>query len=224
MVVTSSFAAIVDEATSSKGSTVFSEASWNPVTLEDATRDPSTAYRASKTLAERAAWEFVRDPESGAKFDLVTVNPPMVFGPVVHHLESLDGVNTSNARVVDALRGKWREAVPGTGAAIIWVDVRDVARAHIRAGLELPEAGGKRLFVTPGYFSNSELGQVLRRNFPEDADKLPTEDTKGGELPAEAERFKVDNEATKALLGIDWISFETSIVDTARSLKKIGGL
>lgn len=227
VVVTSSFAAMVDEAKVSDPGTTFTEASWNPVTLADIHRSPATAYRASKTLAERAAWDFVRENSGsgGARFDLVTVNPPMVFGPVAHHVASLDAVNTSNERVADCLRGRWRAeagGVPPTGAATIWVDVRDVAAAHVKAGLEIPEAGGRRLFVVAGPFSNAELAAVVRRNFPDDADRLPTADTKGGELPPESERFKYDNSETNRLLGIDWIGFEQSIVDTVKSLKKIG--
>ncbi|KAH6851110.1 hypothetical protein B0I37DRAFT_373218 [Chaetomium sp. MPI-CAGE-AT-0009] len=222
VVVTSSFAAIVDEAHITDASHTFSEASWNPVTLADVHRSPATAYRASKTLAERAAWAFVRDAANGAGFDLVTVNPPMVFGPVAHYLESLDGVNTSNERLVDCLRGKWRDAVPSAGPVTIWVDVRDVAEAHVKAGLEIAEAGGKRLFATAGLFSNAEMAAVVRKHFPEDAERLPTEETKGGELPAEGERFKFDNTETNKLLGIKWRSLEESVVDTVRSLKKVG--
>ncbi|KAK3898618.1 hypothetical protein C8A05DRAFT_47117 [Staphylotrichum tortipilum] len=222
VVVTSSFAAILNEALIDSPATTFSEASWNPVTLADVARNPQVAYRASKTLAEQAAWAFVRDPANAVRFDLVTVNPPMVFGPVVHYLASLDGVNTSNARVADCLAGKWRAEVPPTGAAILWVDVRDVAAAHVKAGLEVAEAGGKRLFVTAGWFSNAEMASVVRRHFPEDAERLPTKETKGGEIPGEEERFRFDNEATRKLLGIEWRSFEESIVDTARSLKKVG--
>ncbi|KAL2263864.1 hypothetical protein VTK26DRAFT_4660 [Humicola hyalothermophila] len=223
VVVTSSFAAIINEDKVTDPSTTFSEASWNPVTLADIHRSQPTAYRASKTLAERAAWDFVRDPQNGAKFDLVTVNPPMVFGPVAKWCASLEAVNTSNARIVDCLQGKWRaEGIPTTGAAVIWVDVRDVALAHIKAGLEIPEAGGKRLFVVSGLFSNAELAAVVRKNFPEDRERLPTEETKGGELPGEGERFKWDNSETSRLLGIDWIGFEKSIVDTVKSLKQVG--
>jgi nucleoside-diphosphate-sugar epimerase len=83
VVVTSSFAAILDESKLTDPNTVFSEKSWNPVTLEDAHKDQATAYRASKKLAEKAAWDFVADKSNGAKFDLVTINPPMVYGPVV---------------------------------------------------------------------------------------------------------------------------------------------
>jgi nucleoside-diphosphate-sugar epimerase len=222
VVVTSSFAAILDEAHIWDPSTTYSESSWNPVTLADIHNSPATAYRASKTLAERAAWEFVKDPANGAKFDLVTVNPPMVFGPVVHYLSSLESINTSNERFLDCLRGKWREEIPSTGPAIIWIDVRDVALAHIKAGLEIPEAGGKRLFTVSGLFSNSELAAVIRKNFPEYAELLPTADTKGGELPPEEGRFRYDNSATTKLLGIDWIGFEKSVVDTVKSLKKAG--
>ncbi|KAG7285407.1 hypothetical protein NEMBOFW57_010034 [Staphylotrichum longicolle] len=185
-------------------------------------QEPATAYARARRSPSAPRGTLCATPASGAKFDLVTVNPPMVFGPVVHYLESLEGVNTSNERVVDCLRGKWREAVPPAGPVGIWVDVRDVATAHVKAGLEVPEAGGKRLFATAGLFSNAELGQIVRRNFPEDADKLPTEETKGGELPDESKRFRFDNSATNKLLGIDWISFEKSIVDTVRSLKKVG--
>lgn len=78
VVVTSSFAAILDASKLSDPSITFSEASWNPVTIADIHESPAVAYRASKTLAEKAAWDFVGDKGNGAKFDLVTVNPPMV--------------------------------------------------------------------------------------------------------------------------------------------------
>lgn len=74
VVVTSSFAAILDAAKVDDPSTTFSEASWNPVTIKDIHDGPGIAYRASKTLAEKAAWDFVKSGE--AKFDLATVNPP----------------------------------------------------------------------------------------------------------------------------------------------------
>jgi nucleoside-diphosphate-sugar epimerase len=222
VVVTSSFAAILSEAHLSDPSTTFSEASWNPVTLADVHKSPATAYRASKTLAERAAWDFVKDPANGAKFDLVTINPPMVFGPVVHYLASLDSINTSNERIVDCVRGKWRDAIPSAGPVVIWVDVRDLAAAHIKAGLEIPEVGGKRLFVTAGLFSNAELARIARRRFPEDAERLPTEETKGGEPPAEGERFRFDNSETNRLLGIEYRSFEECVVDTIKNFKALG--
>ena len=215
--VTSSFAAIVDEAQLSDPSTTFTEDSWNPVTLADIHNGPATAYRASKTLAERAAWDFVNNAATtGAKFELVTINPPLVFGPVAHHLESLEAVNTSNQRLVGLIEGQWKQAIPPTGQAFIWVDVRDVATAHVKAGLEIPEAAGQRFFTTTGEFTNREIVDIVRRNFPELADKLPGSEVPGGDLPAE--RYKSENTKSREVLKMDWISLEKSITDTIKTL------
>jgi len=222
VVITSSFAAIIHEDHMADPNTTFNEKSWNPVTIDQIYSSPATAYRASKTLAEKAAWDFVADKSNGAKFDIATVNPPLVFGPLVHHLANLDSVNTSNQRFLDAIQGKWKNEVPSTGAALNWVDVRDVAAAHVKAGLEIPEAGGRRLFAVTGPFCNSEVVPILRKNFPELADKLPAEDVKGGEMPPENQRYKYDNTETRKLLGIKWISLEQSVVDTVKSLQANG--
>jgi nucleoside-diphosphate-sugar epimerase len=222
VVVTSSFAAILDEARAGDPATVFSEASWNPVTIDDIHRNPPTAYRASKKLAEKAAWEFVKDNN---KFELVTINPPMVFGPLApgQAVESLDGINTSNQRIVDLLQGKWKNAVPEVGVAWIWVDVRDVAAAHVKAGLDVKEAAGKRLFVTAGEYSNAELGKIVRKNFPEYAEQVPDDSALAvGEKPPADKRYRFDNSETNKLLGISYRTFEESIVDTVKSLKKLG--
>lgn len=222
VVVTSSFAALLDEDKLADPNTVFSEKTWNPVTAADAHKSQATAYRASKKLAEKAAWDFVKDPANNAKFDVATVNPPMVFGPVVHYLASLDSINTSNERIVGAIQGKWKDAIPPTGAAFNWVDVRDVATAHIKAGLEIPEAGGHRLFTTAGRFSNREVLNIIKEKFPEYADRLPGDDVEGGDYPPKDKLYGYDNSETTALLGIDWISLETSIVDTVKSIQAFG--
>lgn len=197
----------------------FTESSWNPSTIDDIGRSPATAYRVSKKLAERAAWDFVASEAPG--FDIVTVCPPLVLGPVVHHLATLDSINTSNERVVQLLRGEWRESIPSQGPVSIWIDVRDVARAHIRA-LENPDAGGKRLFTTAGLFSNSEIAAIVRENFPEYKDKVPGPDVKGGERPQSDKTFRWDVSQTDNLLGIKWIDLKTSITDLVASLKTYG--
>lgn len=216
VVVTSSFAAILDSSKVSDPNTTFTEKSWNPVKISEIHENPGVAYRASKTLAEKAAWDFVK--EGGAKFDLVTVNPPIVFGPVVHHLASLDSINTSNERLVRLVQGKWKSenTLPDTGV-FVWVDVRDVAEAHVDA-FEKPALGGHRLFTTAGYFSNKTLLEIVRKNFPELEDKLPAEDVKGGELPPKDKLFMIDNSETTKALGVQWRPLETAIVDTVKSL------
>lgn len=217
VVITSSFAAILNGAKVTDPSTTFNEESWNPVTLADIHENPGTAYRASKTLAERAARDFVA--EHKPQFDIATVNPPLVFGPVVHYLASLDAINTSNERFVALVQGKWKAAgaIPDTGT-FIWVDVRDVAEAHVRA-LEKSELGGARLFATAGWFSNRELVDLVRKNFPELKEKLPAEDVKGGEFPPKDKIFKLDNSKTTKATGIQWTPLEKTVVDTVNSLK-----
>ena len=101
----------------------------------------------------------------------------------MHYLNSLDALNTSNQRIRDILLGKARDEIAPT-ATFIWADVRDLALAHVKAA-EIPEAGGKRFFVTAGYFSNKEIADIIRDAFPDLESKLPTKETKGGDYPEE---------------------------------------
>ena len=78
------------------------------------------------------------------------------------------------------MTGKAKETIPETGT-FIWVDVRDLALAHIKAA-ELDEAGGKRYFLTAGYFSNREIANIIRKDFPDRASNVP-ESAKGGDYP-----------------------------------------
>ncbi|KAK7548205.1 hypothetical protein IWX49DRAFT_205648 [Phyllosticta citricarpa] len=217
IVITSSFAAIVNPSKGNWPEHTYSEADWNPATLEDATKDTMNAYRVSKTLAEKSAWDFVEKEKPN--FVVATINPPMVYGPVVHYLNSLDALNTSNQRIRDAILGKWKDEIPATGG-FCWVDVRDVGLAHVKA-MELPAADQKRFFTTAGAYSNREMVEVIRKHFPEYQDKLPGPNTPGGGYPDEGS-FKVDNSRSRTILGIQYIPFEDSIVDTVKSLKAVG--
>ncbi|KAF4994577.1 hypothetical protein FGRMN_5692 [Fusarium graminum] len=219
VVITSSFASVLDEAKFTDGSHTFSEKTWNPVTIDDINRSEATAYRASKKLAERAAWDFVA--EKKPSFDLVTVCPPLVLGPVSKHLATLESINTSNERFVKMLKGGWKDGIPPCTPVPLWIDVRDAARAHVR-GLEEPSAGGKRLFTTAGWFSHREIVDIVASKFPEFKDRLPGPEVKGGELPPKDQIFKINTEETDKLLKIDWISVEKSATDLVESLKEIG--
>ncbi len=216
VVVTSSFAAILDASKTLDHGTVYTEKSWNPNTAQDAVENKMAGYRVSKTLAERAAWDFVAKEKPA--FDLATVNPPLVFGPVVHHLATPDAINTSNERVVALLQGKWKSEIPETGTMVLWIDVRDVAAAHVRA-LETPAAGGKRLFIVGGRFDNRQVADAVYKNFPDRRDVVPGPDVKGGEAPPAEKLFQIDSSATNKLLGIEWTSLEKSITDLVGSLK-----
>lgn len=126
VVLTSSIAAVTDEPRSDY---VFSEKDWN--TTSSLKRNP---YYYSKTVAERAAWDFMRD--AAPSFDLVAINPFVVLGPQLG-----PRLSTSNQILADLLAGVY----PGIlDLDIGIVDVRDVARAH-RLALETPGANGRYL-------------------------------------------------------------------------------
>jgi nucleoside-diphosphate-sugar epimerase len=82
VVITSSFAAIVNPTLPNNGvGHVYTEEDWNPITREQAEENAMSGYRASKTFAEKAAWDFVEKEKPN--FTVATINPPMVFGPIV---------------------------------------------------------------------------------------------------------------------------------------------
>ncbi len=115
LIVTSSIAAITDQPESHK---IFTEKDWN--TMSSLDRQP---YQYSKTLAEREAWDFIMAKRP--QFDLVTVNPSMVIGPSLS-----PSLNTTNQMIRDIMNGVY----PGI-MDLNWgfVDVRDVAKAHVLA-------------------------------------------------------------------------------------------
>jgi nucleoside-diphosphate-sugar epimerase len=81
VVITSSFAAIINASKGFWPDHTYSEDDWNPITLDEGQESPMLGYRVSKTFAERAAWEFVENEKPN--FSIATINPPMVFGPIV---------------------------------------------------------------------------------------------------------------------------------------------
>ena len=170
VVLTSSFAAMMNPDTPHK---TFSEADWNPISWQDALNsDGATAYRASKKFAETAAWEFVE--KERPNFTLSIINPALAIGPVFPYLNPLDKINTSNQAIRDMLLGKCKDAGLPKTSLYIWVDVRVVALAHVKAA-ESNEAAGKRFFCVAGCLSNAEIAQIIVEHFPEYADKLPAE-------------------------------------------------
>ena len=168
-------------------------------------------------MAEKAAWDFVEQEKPG--FTLATMNPPLVLGPVLPYLQTLDNLNTSNLRIADILTGKAKDEIPAT-VTFLWVDVRDLALAHVRAA-ELDGAADKRFLVTAGHFNHVQIADILRDHFPQLKDKLPAPGTKGGGFPPEG-MYSADNSRSKKILRIEYRSLTESIVDTAKSLQVIG--
>ena len=229
IVLTSSFAAMVN--VSSHPSVPYNETHWNndilnklksPDDFAKDTTDLFTTWRASKTLAEHAAWYFMSSATPKPTFTLCSVLPPLMFGPVVQVIpdNSLKNLNTSNLRIRDIIQGKMKTRLEPTGI-YIWVDVRDVALAHVRAleieGGEDPAAN--RFFVTAGYFSNAQIADVVRKEFPELRNMLP--ERYESDLDLENKPFEVDNSRSMDVLGLKYRTLEESVTDTVKSLMKL---
>lgn len=136
----------------------FNETDWT--NLDGADVQP---YPKSKTLAERAAWDFVA--REGGGLELSVINPAGIFGPVL-------GPDFSGSiEIVKSLLDGAMPAVPRVYFGV--VDVRDVADLHLRA-MTAPDAKGERFIAVSGEtLSILDIGRVLRRELGSRARRVP---------------------------------------------------
>ena len=150
VIVTSSIAAIANKELE-PGREAHDERDWT-----DLSHPQATPYVKSKTLAERAAWEYVETnaPEIG----LTAINPVFVLGPPLD-----DTLGTSLEFVQRLLRAK-DPMLPNFGFAV--VDVRDIATMHVRA-LQRPETIGRRFIGGDQFLWFIDMAKTLKEAYPE---------------------------------------------------------
>lgn len=117
------------------------------------------------------------------------------------------------------MTGAAKSACPETGANSLWVDVRDVADAHIAAAAK-PEAVGKRFLLIAGRFTHKKVVEIIGEKFPEVRENLPTGEAleKGGDGSVIGD-YSFDNSQARDVLGIQFKELKESVVDTVKSLK-----
>jgi nucleoside-diphosphate-sugar epimerase len=201
VVLTSSFAAV---GYSPKAVRDYTEADWT---------DPDTPglppYPRSKAIAERAAWDFIG--AEGGDTQLVVVNPTFIAGP------SLVAALRSTLNLFKAIIDGTMPALPRQRFGL--VDVRDVAEAHVTA-MATPAAAGRRyLLLADGpTITWLKLAQVLRDHLGAAGEHVTTAEA-AGEDPAP---LTIHNERAKQELGWQPRPAETTIVETAESLRDLG--
>lgn len=213
--VTSSYAAIFTLERESDNTFTNTEESWNPLTWEQSLENALVGYCGSKTFAERAAWDFVEKEKPN--FKLTTVNPSYVFGPQAFASTIGDLINTSSDILYSILKLKPNEKLPEHKGG--FVDVRDVAYAHLVA-FEKPEAAGQRLLLNSGPFVTQSILNVMNDNIPAVRGKIPVGDRESEKKDLE-ETVNVDNSKTKAILGRPLIDLKKSVVDSIEQILSV---
>jgi nucleoside-diphosphate-sugar epimerase len=219
VVVTSSFAAVGYGHPAQ--SAPFDETAWTDIDARDI-----APYTKSKTIAERAAWDFIA--REGGALELSVVNPVAVFGPALG-----PDLSTSIVIIKRMLDGDYPRC-PRIALGV--VDVRDTADLHLRAMIDPAAKGERFLAVTGDFVSLLEIANVLRNRMGPAGTRVPK-----GELPDWVVRLAAiprrelrqvlgeigkQRNATSAkaqrLLGWSPRSAEESIVASAESLLRLG--
>ncbi len=223
VILTSSFAAI----SGSPKDGAWTEADWN----DDSSLDHG-AYAYSKTMAERAAWDFMDQREVG--FDLVVINPTGVIGPSI-----VPRLNQSHSLYVSATNGE----IPGIiDLKFPIVDVRDVARTHILA-MEQREATGRYLCSAETRSMRQDFELLKEAGFGEryKLPSLPLDNPLGNVLVRLASRFQpkgtrdfitrslgrdydLDTSKIRTEMGMEFRDTDQTVIDTMTSLENWGHL
>ncbi|MBM7773129.1 nucleoside-diphosphate-sugar epimerase [Actinokineospora baliensis] len=183
-----------------------------------------TPYVRSKTLAERAAWEFAQTPP----VELSVINPVGIFGPVL---------GPDYAGSVDLIRRLLDGELPGLPRlSTSVVDARDVADLHVRAMIA-PQAAGQRFLAAAGdYITMPEMAEILRSHLGPAAAQVPTKSLADWVVrlsaimhrplrpivPLLGKHRRVSHEKASRVLGWHPRSNEDVVVATAESLLRLG--
>lgn len=219
VVITSSFAAV--GYSHKDPTTLITEESWT-----DPNDKTLSAYLKSKTLAEKAAWEFMN--KEGGELELSVVNPVGIFGP------SLGPTLSGGLEILKQLLDGSMKAVPNINFGI--VDVRDVADLHLRAMTSSQAKGQRFLALAGGVLSLHDIALMLRQRMGDEAKSVTTKvlpnflvriaalfNPAAKNIVSQLGRIKnASNEKAKTLLGWKPRTNEEAILASAESLLRFG--
>ena len=215
VVLTSSVAAIIE---TDEEKEYFDENDWSDINCREI-----SSYAKSKTMAERAAWDFIKEHQN--PFELAVINPALVTGP------SLTGdLGESNKAIEMVVTGKMPVAIPMNFG---FVDVRDVATAHILA-MQNESSNGERFALSEKDLSYKEIAKILRDNGFKKAPRISVPIWIAKFLANFNKELKITvpfmgktrslskTSKAKDVLGWDPRPAEESIIDVANQIKEMG--
>ena len=198
-----------------KGAKEFDETMWTDVNHPIG----RAAYRRSKTLAERAAWDFVKN--DAPEIALTTINPSLVIGA------PLDTNFGSSMAIIDQLIKGTKRMLPDLRVGI--VDVKDVARMHVDA-IKIDATKGERIIASTGTRSLVEIAKIIKANNPSIkviTKRAPTwllklraifkKDQRPGLLLVGRPNL-ISNAKARSLFTFEFIEPEISIIESAKFL------
>ncbi|TCD70287.1 methylglyoxal reductase (NADPH-dependent) gre2 [Steccherinum ochraceum] len=207
------------------------EHSWNDAAVAEAERLGKGAsslakYTASKTLAEKAAWEWYENHKTFFSWDLASFNPPWIFGPMLHEVQDIEDINASNKQLYNAVvKGVlYSYGVPGitplNTPSHAWIDVRDVAELHVR-GLENPAAADQKTLIMSGKFVWQDAMDAVNSISPT---PWPShkEPWAKGEVGEKIYNLIWDVEKEKRIFGLKFRTIEETVKDFFADLERRG--
>ncbi|KAF9077902.1 hypothetical protein BDP27DRAFT_1310382 [Rhodocollybia butyracea] len=219
VIVTSSIASVMDLHPTMR---TYTEEDWNTHSTQeieekgDAT-DPTHIYLGSKALAEKAAWEWYESAKEKVGWDLVAILPGFVFGPLLQEIDSPSQLNYSMGLFFQgAMSGTSSEVTQEKALTLIggWVDVRDVADAHV-AALTVEAAKNQRFITSNWSCCVQDISNAVHKINPNIPNRFPYL-----QIPLPAKNF--DSGKSKAVLGIKYKSLEETTKDSLADFKKRG--
>ncbi len=213
VILTSSMVSVMEKDAPDNG-TAFTAADWS-----DLGWSRINPYAKSKTMAEQAAWAFIKS--DAPDMDMTTINPGLVVGP------ALDGHYGTSLRVVERVLAAKDPMLPYFGLPA--VDVRDVAAMHVEA-MAKPQTAGKRLLAVSQFIWFPEIADIIAKAYP--ARKVTTRRAPNfvirllGLFDAEVRaivpqlgvRRTVDASGTTEALGMTFRPVDAAIRDSAKSI------
>jgi nucleoside-diphosphate-sugar epimerase len=188
--------------------------SWNTISTDYA-REASNAYISycsSKKEAELAVWSFVKNDKPN--FTVTVFLPALIFGPPIQPVKNAKSLNFSSATFYSLFSGENSgKPVPATMFPS-YIDVRDLAHAHVKA-LTTPAASNKRYLIGGFQYSNTAVVKVLNEQFPELKSKLPVGDEDNVIVA------KIVAEEGNSVLDMTFKTFEETVVDTTKKILEI---
>ncbi|KAI9285101.1 putative cinnamoyl-CoA reductase [Umbelopsis sp. AD052] len=219
VVVTSSVSAIINPL--EQLPYVYTEKDWNEMALGAVSQwkegDPVNGlltYAASKVAAERALFKFQK--EVSPKFTINTILPGTTFGAIISTPKSAKDITGTRSHVTAYYNGLATD-VTTSNVFHHYVNVEDVALAHVLAIEKGSETNGERFILVARGFTLQETVDILRKHYPERKDII-VEGTPG-KYPTLTQL--IDGSKATERLGIEYKSLETTLIELIDSVKQL---